>query len=154
MICDYFVFHVAQFRPATSWLLQRIAVQTEILLVWPQEQPQDKRDVPGTSRPFWSDASRLMEEAGSYNGWGSTRTRAARNHFSQGTRGNFFLTAILAQCRTQILIHCTTQEQERVGFSLEAKPWRRGSAIYAQPLISAKIAEKDHKCKKARRNKI
>src|SRR6266571_3549110 len=76
---------------------------------------QDKRDVPGTSRPFWSDASRLIEEAGSYTGWGSTRTRAARHHFSQGTRGNFFLTAILAQCRTQILIYCTTPEREGVG---------------------------------------
>jgi hypothetical protein len=95
-----------------------------------------------------------MEEAGSYNGWGSTRTRDARHHFSQGTGWNFFLIEMIAQCRTQILIHCTTQEREGVGFSLEAKPWRRGSTIYAQPLISAKIAEKDHKCKKARRNKI
>jgi len=30
---------LAQFRPATSWLLQRIDVQTVILLVGPQEQP-------------------------------------------------------------------------------------------------------------------
>jgi hypothetical protein len=34
------------------------------------------------------------------------------------------------------------------------KPWRRDSAIYTQPLIHAKIAEKDHKCKKARSKKI
>src|SRR5438270_3234007 len=129
-MCDYFGFHLAQFRPATSRLLQLIDVQMEILLVGPQEHPQDKRDVPGTSRPFWSDASRLIEEAGSYNGWGSTRIRAARNHFSQGTRRNFFLTAILAQCRTQTLIHCSTQEREGLG-SL----WKPGPGDEVLPSI-------------------
>jgi hypothetical protein len=33
---------LAQFRPATSWLLQRIDVQTEILLIGPPEQPKIK----------------------------------------------------------------------------------------------------------------
>ncbi|GAC1349052.1 MAG: hypothetical protein NVSMB27_18930 [Ktedonobacteraceae bacterium] len=39
--------------------------------------------------------------------------------FSQGTGWNFFLIEMTAQCRTQTLIPCITQDREGVGFSLE-----------------------------------